>query len=511
MHKTRYKIIAMGVLALFGLSNAALAYHTVNGRIVDENDKPVHIDGVNWSGFQDTNFIDQLGSDNGYVNDVPFYPFADHYIPALKGIGIINMLKNPEDFSELTTVTKENGVSFKTIRLPINPTNLDNPNPFPDWKLNKRLTNGQAPTSGNGVFCNWDGAVCKTMGVTEALYKFIGELKKNQIRVLIDFHQMTPGNRTGKIDDIKLYKNGVSQLVKAIQDNKFDHVIGIDVFNEPYNMVWFPKDDNKSAEITWVEVIAEAAKIVYANEYTRNLLLFVEGAKASEQDPQICITGNIPANPPDYGSAYTTSDGCANNGKSIHFASNYGENFQALLDPEDAKKGSPKMGKKLRDELAKLLEPDVLTWLLGDPAKNNDGAHLVFSPHVYGKHVAGWQSSQAVSMHRFEWNFGFLQNANYPVVIGESGYLLSEPIDVVFFNDSVKYYLKQKEQGAKKGINHNLFFWTFNTNSGDTGGIAKCPATSKETYTCIRDSIDGAKLVPEKEAALHDLFNDETK
>lgn len=521
MYVTKYKIITVGVFALVGLTNPASAYQNLNGRIVDENRQPVHINGVNWSGFQDTDFVDQLGNDA----NVPFYAFPNHTIPELNGIGIINMLKNPQDFTDLTGVTANNSVSFKTIRLPINPTNLYNANPLPDGKLNKKFVDSTNHRAGNGVFCHWQGTTCNYMSVTESLYKLIGELGKNKIRVLIDFHQVAPDSRNGNVYDLDKYQQDVATLAKAIQDHKLDNVVGIDVFNEPYNLFWFQQNNGQPA---WADVIARAAKAIYENEYTRSLMLFVEGASSYEQSRTICMKGNyasISVNLPiEYGTAYyINNNGCGNEVNSIHLLTNYGENFQALLDKNEAANGSPKFGDvsyegmtSLREYLTSTskfkLDVDIVNWLLGKPGDpTRAGSHIVFSPHVYGKRVAGWQSSQEVSKYRFEWNFGFLQDANYPVVIGETGYLLSKPDDIAFFNDSVSHYLKEKEKKEKKSINHNLFYWTFNSNSTDTGGVAKCPLTKEEeeTYTCVPNSKDAAKLVVAKEAALHDLFSDD--
>lgn len=131
-----------------------------------------------------------------------------------------------------------------------------------------------------------------------------------------------------------------------------------------------------------------------------------------------------------------------------------------------------------------------MNWLLGKPGDpTHAGAHIVFSPHVYGKGPTGWQSDNyEINKFRFDWNFGFLQDANYPVVIGETGYHKGS-VDESFVTGILYKYLKDK------GIKHNLFFWTFNSNSGNTGGI--------------KDNGNDAKLVVEKEAALHNLFSDD--
>lgn len=516
MYNVIPKIIGVSAIALLGLSNSAMAYQVKNGQIIDEknNNEVIKINGVNWSGFQDDNFVAQLGNDG----ELPFYAFPKHSEPQLRTIGAINLLKDPKDFSNLTGVNVNNSVSFKTIRLPINPTNLNNSNPIPDNQLNKKFVDPTDTKAGNGVFCRWSNNNCTYLSVTEGLYKLIGELGKNNIHVLVDFHQPAPKVRNGNVYDLNQYQEDVTTLAKAIVDNKLDNVIGIDVFNEPYNLFWFQQNNGQPA---WADVIARAAKAVYSNKNTRHLLLFVEGAASYEQNRVICMKGeyaSIAPNEADYGAAYyINTNGCGDNVNSIHLLTNYGENFQTLLDKNEAANGNPKFGEtsypgmtSLRDYLISTskLDVEIVNWLLGKP---NDptraGAHIVFSPHIYGKGVATWQSSPQVSPYRFDWNFGFLQDANYPVVIGESGYLMSQPDDIAFFTDSVSAYLKNKEKEHKKGMNHHLFYWTFNSNSGDTGGIVKCPKTWAEKYSC--DNVLDSALVVEKETALHNLFKDE--
>ncbi|VVC75438.1 hypothetical protein AQUSIP_07280 [Aquicella siphonis] len=257
-------------------------------------------------------------------------------------------------------------------------------------------------------------------------------------------------------------------------------MLGIDVFNEPHNLFWFSENGDQPA---WVDVIAAAASAVYQNN--PDLLLFVEGPSSEEAGPAICIPhGQIPEDI----SAYSIDrNACGNGLDAIHFKSNWGENFRALLDADAAKNSEFKLGGELRSQLLKRLPVEMVNWLLGQPDdSSHNGSHLVFSPHIYGSHVATWQSSPEASPYRFNWNFGFLQDSNYSVVIGETGYLTDQVLDVSFFKDSISPYL------IKKNMNHQLFYWTFNSNSGDTGGI--------------RENANTAALVVDKERALHDLF-----
>jgi aryl-phospho-beta-D-glucosidase BglC (GH1 family) len=492
------KTISAAIIALFGFANSAMAYQVYNGKIVDKHvNDVVEIDGVNWSGFQDSNVLDELWG------AIPFNPYPNHYTEKFRPIGAINMLKNPWDFSDLTSdlaknkprITKDNSIAFKTIRLPIAPSNLrDNENV---GKYVQAFVDQRDRKIGNGIFFKWENNQAKRLGITDSLYSVITEFKDQGLRVLVDFHQpaVGPEERDGTVvrsnyplTGTQSYQSDVALLAKEIKDRNLTNVIGIDVFNEPHKLHWFESNGNQP---TWADVIATAAQAVYDNN--PNLLLFVEGPGSDEDSVPICLAeGSLPPNNPAYKSAYSTksdANACGNLQR-VTFESNWGENFRALLDQQEAKQGRAKMGTALRDHLAKKLNADVLNWLLGD--QNSNGAHIVFSPHLYGAHVAnGWQSSPEVSPHRFKWNFEFLQNAGYPVVIGESGYKLLDESqtnhDKSFFDDSVVPYL------IKQGMQHNLFYWTFNTSSGDTGGV--------------RDSGENPIMVVEKETSLHKLFN----
>lgn len=471
------KIIKISTIALLSLSQFVWAYHGSRGNILDENNKIVAIDGVNWAGFQDSGMVDEL-----FYGWIGLYPIAK----ANRTIGLIDMLKRPEQFSSLTNVTKSNSVSFKTIRLPINPSNLRDASP-PNTYFRTALTDAKQKENGNGPFCEvWGANECsKPLSVSKSLYKIIEEFQKNNIRVLIDFHQ-TPQGRNGNVVmngySLNDYRNDIAELVKNIKDKHLDNVIGIDVFNEPHNLNWFTANGNQPA---WVDVIAAAAQAIYDNDNDSNLLMFVEGSNSEESGPAICVeTKKIPVND----QAYTINkNACGNGIDTIKFKSNWGENFRPLLDPASAKQGRYKLGDELRNQLLKKLPEHIVAWLLGqanDP--DHKGSHIVFSPHIYGKRVATWQSSPEGSPHRFNWNFGFLHDANYPVVIGETGYLPDQKDDVDFFHLSVSPYLKSKN------MNRQLFYWTFNTSSSDTGGV--------------RENADTAALNIEKESALHNLF-----
>lgn len=96
--------------------------------------------------------------------------------------------------------------------------------------------------------------------------------------------------------------------------------------------------------------------------------------------------------------------------------------------------------------------------------------HLVLSPHVYGPDVYGqpyfYEANFPDNMPAI-WNahFGFAKKKGYALAIGEFGgkYGGGDPLDITWQNAFVDYLLKKNIE--------NSFYWSWNPNSGDTGGI----------------------------------------
>jgi len=237
----------------------------------------------------------------------------------------------------------------------------------------------------------------------------------------------------------------------------------------------------------WTEVIATASKAVYNNN--RNLLVFVEGANSS--DPANVKPICIASYPQDsVGKAYfQTNEYSCPNQSSLAFQANWGQNFMPFLNAALAAQGKaePYMGTFIT-ELGKYgMSADQITWLMGS-GSGAQNAHIVFSPHTYGQHVGTWQpqSAEALALNA-DWTYGFLTKAGYAVVIGESGYDSSVNSDKVFFTQYLTPYL------IKNNLNHNLFFWEFPSDSGDTGGLLS--------------NGDSLPMEVGKEQALRALFN----
>lgn len=100
---------------------------------------------------------------------------------------------------------------------------------------------------------------------------------------------------------------------------------------------------------------------------------------------------------------------------------------------------------------------------------------LVLSPHVYGPDVFPQEYFQAPDFPEnmpaiWEKHFGFL-SGDYALIVGEWGgkYGAGDPRDLVWQNALIDYLAKKKIHS---------FYWSWNPNSGDTGGILNDDWTS---------------------------------
>lgn len=102
---------------------------------------------------------------------------------------------------------------------------------------------------------------------------------------------------------------------------------------------------------------------------------------------------------------------------------------------------------------------------------NIDKTKLVFAPHVYGPDVYQqpyFQDSSFPSNLEAIWqaHFGFLHDQGFAVIVGEFGGRYGHGGDAKdkIWQDTFVNYLIKKEM-------RDFFYWTWNPNSGDTGGI----------------------------------------
>jgi hypothetical protein len=439
----------LGLGLLLGITMDASAYYTQQGQIYDKNDTKVIINGLSWSGFQDTNVFQGLQNN-------PFYSMTTY--SNTTRAGLMDLITHPGDFAD-SGVSEQTAVQFKTIRLPIQPGVLYDEQAEVD--LNKALSDKENPTAGNGVFCKtWqaNGKACeKAVSPKQAFWTVLAEMKKNNIKVMIDMHHRYgygDGMRDGTVYDMNQYAKDLTTLADEIKQRGLDNVVGIDVFNEPYQLNWFKSKNN---QVAWTKVIGTAAQAIH--QANPDLLIFVEGSGGGNDDadnPVICIAKNgFPASSDGY-SHWTDPGNCGDSQEVVSFKGNWGEDFKPLLNKELAKKGiaqfdTTQFTNELNQQVSDL-NPDTVDWLMGYDKAGSNG-HLVFSPHVYPKEVAGWETEPgAASNLRFNWSWGFLHQAGFPIVLGEASWKTVAGKN--FFTQSLMPYLAESGIGT-----NNLYFW----------------------------------------------------
>ena len=103
--------------------------------------------------------------------------------------------------------------------------------------------------------------------------------------------------------------------------------------------------------------------------------------------------------------------------------------------------------------------------------------HTVLSPHVYGPAVTHATSryKDKELYDRLDLSFGSktkgsYKNRPFPVAVGEFGSTFREPEDVAAMESIAKYLTGQDGSSAHNAIPH-WFYWDWNPDSGDTGGL----------------------------------------
>lgn len=151
----------------------------------------------------------------------------------------------------------------------------------------------------------------------------------------------------------------------------------------------------------------------------------------------------------------------------------------------------------------------------------NDKTYLnqvVLSPHVYPPSVtnAGTNFSGSGLYNRLSTSFGTLAKTGYcvsgvchrfPIAIGEFGSYFTQANDLLFFKSFANYMNNNNDavDGLHDSIN-NWFYWDYNPNSGDTGGIVgndwktiewtKINYLSNGTIAGVSTNLNGLGLRP---------------
>ncbi len=131
---------------------------------------------------------------------------------------------------------------------------------------------------------------------------------------------------------------------------------------------------------------------------------------------------------------------------------------------------------------------------------------VVISPHVYGPSISMTTNDDAGTAlwTRLSQSFGYLNLAGYgghrfPIAIGEFGTTFAETADQVLFADLARYLLNVQADGTPVDALHNpitSFFWfAWNANSGDTGGLVTSPNWDSIVWQKI-EYLQGLGLAP---------------
>ncbi len=363
------------------------------------------------------------------------------------------------------TMTEIKAQGINVIRLPIAPQTLDPNDP-----------QGKGDIQAGGVLKNH--ASVRQTNARQALEDFIKLADKNDIEVLIDIHSCSNyvGWRKGRLDARPPYVDATREnydfkregyscapvstpgvIVHEYNEAKWlanlkeiaglpaklgvDNLIGIDIFNEPWDYTW--SDWKRLSENAYTAI----------NSVNPNVLIFVEGisASADNQDGTPDTITKVP-----HGSETINP--------------NWGENlFEAGLAPLNIPKSrlvySPHTYGPSVFVQKHFMDPTqtACDGLEGDSAADADCRIVIDAPKLR----TGWEE-----------HFGYLRAQGYAMVVGEFGGNMDWPqkgsiSDRSKWNHITTNVDQQWQQafvGYMKEKNIQACYWSINPESGDTHG-----------------------------------------
>lgn len=403
-------------LLLFSLFNINLYALTTKGhQIVEQDGTPIELKGVNWFGFNNqSTMVDGLWNPGTSLS----YDFATAAY-RMKLLGF-NAVRLPFSFKDLYEVPPRNFAQNCTLstveQIQANVTN-------PAVSIPKGTVIPPLPYSPDrkaGVCNNY-------LPNSSTLDRFVWTAKffaKNGFYVLVDNHLRE--DQTALEDPNKWVQYWVQLITVLSQDPDIKGKLMVDILNEPDNfgIRW----EGSGGKPALKDLYLSAMDAIYP--INKQVLFFIEGTGQ----------GGIDAN---------WGDGFATNPQLI---SQYG-----------------------------LSDPNAFFKALAEKSYANQ---VVISPHVYPPSVtnAGKNYSGAGFWNRLSNSFGYLTQEGYctapgkckayPVALGEFGSNFTDQRDLTSLDDLARY-LNNKEGGADGRHNAipNWFYWSWNPNSGDTGGI----------------------------------------
>jgi endoglucanase len=223
-----------------------------------------------------------------------------------------------------------------------------------------------------------------------------------------------------------------------------DNIIGIDIFNEPWDYTWQE----------WKTLTEKAYQAI--NDVNPNILLFVQGISGSSGN-QLGTKSVVTPTP--FGAKETNP--------------NWGENlYEAGKNPPNVPKSrfvySPHTYGPSVAVQRQFMDPaqSKCNGLEGDAAGDAQ-CNMVINPTLLKK---GWEE-----------HFGYLKDLGYAVVVGEFGGNMEWPAGTASLRDQARFkYLTDKtvdEQWQNAFVDYMVSkgiegcYWSINPESGDTGGI----------------------------------------
>ena len=336
-------------------------WHTSGRDILDSNNQPVRIAGVNWFGFETNNYV-------------------------VHGLW-------SRDYKSMMDQMKSLG--YNTIRLPYS-DDIFKP--------------GTMPNSINFYQMNTDLQGLNSLQVMDKIVDYAGSIG---LKVILDRHRPDAGGQTAlwytSAVPESTWISDLTALANRYQNNPA--VVGIDLHNEPHDPACWGCGD---VTIDWRLAAERAGNAVLAAN--PHLLIFVEGVQTFN------------------GSSYWW-------GGNLQGAGTY-------------------------------------------PVQLNVPNQLVYSAHDYATSVASqpWFTDPTFPQNMpgiWAKNWGYLfDSKTAPVWVGEFGTTLASTTDQVWLKALVQYLRAESTYGADS---YQWTFWSWNPDSGDTGGILKDDWTTVDT------------------------------
>ena len=353
-------------------------FHTSGNQILDANNQPVRIAGVNWFGFETSNYV-------------------PHGLWARDYKSMLDQMKS---------------LGYNTIRLPY---------------CNQMFDAGSTPNSID--FSNGKNADLQGLSSIQIMDKIISYAGSIGLKVVLDRHRPDSGSQsalwyTAQYSEARWISDW-QMLAQRYANNPT--VIGADLHNEPHDPATWGSGD---ATTDWRLAAERAGNAILS--VNPNWLIIVEGIQTVNGD-----------------------------------SSWWGGNLEAAA---------------------------------ANPVRLNVANRLVYSPHDYPQSVFNqpWFSDPTYPNNLpgvWTTHWGYLrQQGIAPVLLGEFGTRLATTSDQQWLSALVNYLGSTSANGAN---DFSWTFWSWNPNSGDTGGILNDDWTTVVTakdqaLNPIKFALDGS-------------------